>query len=29
MHVLAIGQLTGKDIGPHLEAEGHAVMATA
>jgi hypothetical protein len=25
MHVLAIGQLTGKDIQPHLEAEGRAV----
>ncbi|MGO8958662.1 MAG: hypothetical protein ACLQFR_15020 [Streptosporangiaceae bacterium] len=25
MKVLVIGHLTGKDIGPHLEAEGHAV----
>jgi hypothetical protein len=25
MDVLAIGQLTGKDIGPHLEAEGRHV----
>ncbi len=25
MHILAIGQLTGKDIAPHLEAEGRHV----
>jgi hypothetical protein len=25
MKVLVIGHLTGKDIRPHLEAEGHAV----
>ncbi len=25
MHVLAIGRLTGKDIEPHLEAEGRRV----
>ncbi|HEX5224658.1 MAG TPA: hypothetical protein VFW29_05960 [Solirubrobacteraceae bacterium] len=25
MHVLAIGRMTGKDIAPHLEAEGRKV----